>query len=101
MARVGQTWPMGVIPDEREMQKAVPSMSMLPALLPFSMPRTPQMSSRKGMKATKRTEGEMKSPRTVTAAKRKAVKAQGPRLAMGLVMKATVTLRTKLVRDRG
>ena len=92
---------MAVMPEERLMQKAEPIMSMLPVLPPFFTSRTEKMSSRNGMKATKSTEGETKSPMKVTAAKRKHTKNQGPRRAMGLVMKDTVHRRTKLVWARG
>ena len=101
MARVGQTWPMGVMPEERLMAKAVPIIMQLAVLLPFFSPSTWKISSRKGIKATNSTDGEMNSPIKATAAHRKHIKCQGPFRAMPLVIKATVHRRTKLVLDRG
>ena len=76
-------------------------MIMLAEGLPFFSPSTWKISSRKGMKATNSTEGEMNSPMKVTAKNRKATKDQGPRRAMALVMKVTVQRRTKCVWERG
>lgn len=98
---VGHTWPMAVIPEDRLMQKAVPSMIILAEGLPFFSSSTWKISSRKGMKATNSTEGEMNSPMKVTAKNRKLTKDQGPLRAMALVMKVTVQRRTKWVLDSG
>ena len=83
------------------MQIAVPIIIMLPVFPPFLTSRTANISSRNGMNATKRTDGEMNSPMNVTAAKRKHTKCQAPRRAIAFVMNAIVQRRTKLVFERG
>ena len=79
------------------MQKAVPIIIKLPVLPPFLISNTLKISSRKGIKATNKTEGEINRPMKVTAANKKVIKDQGPLRAKLLVIKLTVHLLTKLV----
>lgn len=83
------------------MQNAVPIMIIFPVLPPFFTPSTWKISSRNGINATNRTDGDTNNPMKVTAANRKHTKYHGPFLAILLVIKDTVHRLTKFVLESG
>lgn len=95
------TCPIAVIPDERLIQKAVPIIIMFPVFPPFLISSTLKISSKNGINATNKTDGEINSPIKVTAASKKHTKHHGLRLAILFVIKFTVHRLTKLVFDKG
>ena len=85
MERTGKTWAIGVIPDDKLVQKTKPIINMLAYLFPFSNFNMLKISVKIGKITKYNTVGDMKQPIIITAAKNISAKRHGDLRAYLLV----------------